>query len=395
MLFDIAQRDDSRPTRYSEPRFRFLNRSARPGADDVRSLMETWFNRYPRAHQAQLKRRLRSDNDGDFDSAFFELYLHELCCSLGYSVKIHPSAVHDSLRRPDFLLTSANGEVTYLEAIVASNASQQERAAASRANEVYDAINEIESPNFFLWLDVRGSPLNAVPRKRLKRILTTFLNAQDPDECYRLLKEGGLDRLPRLPFSHAGWDIDFIPIPKSPQLRGRPGVRPIGAQLFGAEMVEDQVALRNAIVEKATRYGILGQPYVIAVNAVAQLLDDIDIAEALFGKETFVFRRNDAAPSSEAQPELIRLGDGAWTSPRGSRYTRVSAVLIVSSLAPWTVADAQPRLYHNPWAKRPCTTELTRLPQSIPDGGRMEKRDGVSTIELFGLREGWPYPSSA
>jgi hypothetical protein len=390
MLFDITQRTDSRPAQYSEPRFTFLNRSARPGAEDVRSLMETWFAKYPQAHQAQLKRRLRSADNRDFDSAFLELYLHELACRLGYSVEVHRRATDDSLRTPDFLLTSPDGQLSYLEAIVATNLSQEERGAASRANEVYDAINEIESPNFFLWLQVRGSPSTAVPRRNLKRTLTAFLRSQDPDECHRLFKEGGLDHLPRLSFSHGGWEIDFFPIAKSPRLRGKPGVRPIGAQLFEAEMVDDRSAIRDAIVEKATRYGNLGQPYVIAVNAVTQLLDNIDIGEALFGKETFVFRRDDATSSGKAEPELRRLGDGAWTSPLGSRYTRVSAVLIVSSLAPWTVADAQPRLYHNPWAKRPCTTELTRLPQAIPNSGRIEHRDGVPTAELFELRAGWP-----
>lgn len=163
-------------------------------------------------------------------------------------------------------------------------------------------------------------------------------------------------------------------------------------------MVDDRRALRDAILDKATRYGDVKDPYVVAVNAVSQDLDDIAIGEALFGKETFIFPiRGDGMLHDEAddQPRLRRLPDGAWTSSSGPRNTRVSAVLIVSHLMPWTIATAQPRLYHNPRARRPYTGELTRLPQAVPHAGRMEKRDGVSAANLFGLSQGWPRSTAA
>src|SRR5687768_4090571 len=78
MVFDDFVRADIDFAQYSEGDFAFLNRSARPEFAAVRALIEDWFSRYPATHQAALGSRLRSRTPHQFDSAFFELYLHEL-----------------------------------------------------------------------------------------------------------------------------------------------------------------------------------------------------------------------------------------------------------------------------------------------------------------------------
>jgi hypothetical protein len=198
-----------------------------------------------------------------------------------------------------------------------------------------------------------------------------------------------------MPYSHDGWDIEFLPLPKSPAARGKPGIRPLGTQLYEPRMVDNRTPLRDAILDKAKRYGQLGRPYVIAVNtglgSFLHTLDDIDIMEALFGKEQYVFA-SDHFEDKELRLERVR--DGAWIGEKGPRNTRVSAVIVASRLRPWNIAQSTPRVYYNPWADWPCQDELTLLPRAIPEGDRMKYEQGLSSTEIFGLSHEWPGPES-
>ena len=71
--------------------FEYLNTSARPGICAIRDLLETWFDHLPYGAQADISGRLRSREDVQHKSAFFELFWHELLRSSGYEAEIHPS----------------------------------------------------------------------------------------------------------------------------------------------------------------------------------------------------------------------------------------------------------------------------------------------------------------
>jgi len=46
-LFDEIERKDTGPEPESEAEYEYINRSARPDAQKIRSLLEDWFSRYP------------------------------------------------------------------------------------------------------------------------------------------------------------------------------------------------------------------------------------------------------------------------------------------------------------------------------------------------------------
>lgn len=64
----------------------------------------------------------------------------------------------DSLRdwllkaRPDFCVFPLKGNPFYLEATVATGTSAAEEAGAARTAAVRDAVNQIKTKNFFLWV---------------------------------------------------------------------------------------------------------------------------------------------------------------------------------------------------------------------------------------------------
>jgi hypothetical protein len=101
-LFDETQRTDSSLGKRTETLFRGLNRVARPEFDAVRSLLESWFERFSDAGKKQLRGDFRATEPRQSLGAFWELYVHEIHRRLGYELERDPELA-DTSRRPDFL----------------------------------------------------------------------------------------------------------------------------------------------------------------------------------------------------------------------------------------------------------------------------------------------------
>ncbi len=384
-LFDEILRHDEGPASYAEPDFVYLNRSARRDVANVRAVLEEWFSGYPDKAKPGLRGNFRSAN---LRAAFFELFLHELLLRLRCRVEIHPRGAAKTAR-PDFRVVSPCGEPFYMEAVLATDVSKEEAAVHARLNALYDALDRMDSPNFFIRIDLRGEPKTPLPAGKIRSFLTKQLASLNPDEIAVVFESGGFSALPHWRYEHDGCVLKFFPIPKSQKARGKQGVRPIGMQMGQPQWLQPRDAIRDAVVSKGRRYGDLDLPYVVAVNALGTHVDRIDIMEALFGKEQFTYR---ITPSGPSEPDPSRVPDGAWTRRSGPRYTRVSATLVAIQLLPWSVPRTSVCLYHNPWAKRPYQGELCRLSQAVPDRekGHMEWRDGATLSTIFRLRADWP-----
>jgi hypothetical protein len=385
-LFDDIIRNDEGPAQRSESTFTWLNRSARPVCSTIRQELEAWFSRYPANHQEEMRTRFRRD---DFDSAFFELFLHELLLKLGCRPIIHPTVNNTNGKCPDFLVESTKGNF-YMEAVLVREPDDK-TSARTRMNKVYDILDKnLNSPNFFIGMDIIGTPDTDPPTRQITNFLANNLASVDPDTLYaQVQKAQNYDVLPRWQWKYQNWKIVFYPIPKSPNLRGKPDVRPVGMQFDGVHWLDLRTPIRDRIIAKAKRYGKLDLPYVIALNDIRYMFrgEQIDHMEALFGKETFVVNS-----TKLSEPRMERNPDGVWTSPNGPRYKRVSAVLITNRLLPWNIPKADIRLYHNPWAERTYNSELCCLNQAIPNHQerKMEFIDGKILGDIFKLPESWP-----
>lgn len=384
-IFDEIERTHAGPANYSEGHFSYYNRSARPGVVAIRAVLQEWFERYPGNHQSELHARFRSANDRNFDSAFFELFLHELLLRLKCKVEVHPSPPGAGGKNPDFLVTGEDGEQFYLEAIVATAMSTEEAAREAITDLAYDQIDKLESPNFFIHIRAMEGVSSRQPSgKRIRAFLKKQIESLNPDHVAAEYTDRLLD-FPSWVYEEDGLKIEFGVVPKSPEGRLKEGGRAIGVFPMKTRWGSDAPSIRDAVTKKGGRYGDLGLPYVIAVNAISEWgLEHIDAMEAFFGTETFLFE------PGVSEPRMVRNPDGAFRSKGGPTYTRVSAVLVAFGAHPASLATLSLRLYHNPWAKYPYRGPLCQLDQAVPEADTMRRVAGTTVASLFGLPPDWP-----
>ncbi|NQT71825.1 MAG: hypothetical protein HQ553_03520 [Chloroflexi bacterium] len=386
-VFPNTKRTDANPMYNSEPHFVYLNRSPRSEEAIVRNLIEDWISYYPETEKSDIIPRLRSDDDTQFLSAFFELYVFTLLRHLGYEIQTHPDLEMADGKKPDFLVSKACGQESVVEVVWVTDKSEGAMAADKRANIVYDALNKLECLDFFLSVHIQGAPTTPPPGKKLMAQLKQWLPTLDYEKVLKQFETGGFDDVPKLNFSHEGWDITFSPVPKQEEYRGTATVRPLGIYFQEARRVDTKTPIRDAVIKKGGRYGKLDKPYVIALNAEMFHFTDDSVLQSLFGTESWVIpdHRNPIL-----KPYMKRNPDGAWTTPSGPRYTRVSAVLIGRSINPWSVALRDLRLFHNPYAKLPYSGALCALPQAGPKEDRIVFHSGLHARDILCLPEGWP-----
>jgi hypothetical protein len=392
LLFDAGIRTELGWKKESESTFAYYNRSARPSVVAFRKVIEDWFNRYHDEDKKNLRERFRSPKEPNHPCAFFEIYLHELFSCLGFELEPHPT-IRGCGTHPDYVVSNRGANQFYLEATLAGLPSQQEQGANARTGIVYDAINTIESPNFFLELEIRGAPNTPPPTQRLRRDLTGWLASLDADHILQLHRAGRDSEIPFFPWQHEGWSLLFRPIPKSSKLRGQPGVRPIGMRMPEGGWMNTHGEIRKAIENKAKKYGELELPFIIAVNVVADHCDNIDIMNALYGDESILFTQTAEGGFTERNE---RKQNGTWIGPQGPRNLLVSGALIFAGLGPWSMGVVTPELFHNPWAQRPFPISSWPLPYCVVDlaADRARREHGKTARELLDLPAQWPVPDT-
>ena len=376
--FDDIPRAGQEPASHVVGAFDYLNVSARLEAQRVRDLVDLWLADYPIANQPEMIRRLRSRDDTLHRSAHFELFLHALLLRQGFTIgAIEPRLPNG--RAPDFLVEAQDGTRFYLEATLASGTAAADAGADRRMREALQAIDDVESPDFFLHLATRGSPARPIAVVRLRRAVQAFVDGLDYAAAIQAIQRG-------LPFAPV-WEHDehgvhfrINPVPKNIR---QPGGRAIGGRVLPGGVVQPHEAIKSAVVSKARRYGRPDLPLVIAINALEEFARPSDAIDALFGTTAVVV-------PEEGRPRDVRNPDGAWYGARGPVYTRSSAVIFVERLSPWSVAQRTLRLILNPWASNP----LPPIPMGVEVRHVVENRlvtdPGQSLQEIFDLPEGWP-----
>ena len=383
--FDDIDRDLVGGAPYLLSHFDYLNSSNRPEADRVRALVDAFLGRYPEVNRAWLRNRLRSVDDIGHLGAFFELALHHLLIRVGCgAVEVEPP-IQGTRRVPDFLVETPSGDQFYLEATLATGRSQANAAAQQRLDQAFKTIDSIASPDFFLSLSTSGMPTGMITGKRLKRELKRWLASLDYDEVSAAW-QGDSKAVPVFLYEEHAVRFRIPPLPRRRSRGSTAPIRSIGGRMLDPIRVQPQVPIRNAIIGKATRYGDLDLPYIVAVNAMSDYANEEDAIDALVGSLSMSVRWSEAG----YEDELTRVPDGVWLDGGGPINTRVSAVLSTERLTPWSLGQRRARLVVNPWAQKP----LPGLDLGI-DVLRLQEDDlrrfpGKDFRALFGLPEGWP-----
>lgn len=392
MLFNKKVRVDKSPRRYSEPLYEYLDRSSGKVSNRIRELLENWLSHYPDNSKKEFKGRFCSSDDIQHQSAFFELCIHEMLLCLGFQIRIHPF-VERRTSHPDFLIYLNENPIFYLECNLAVG--PKDHVASDRRKDiVYDTLNGLNSPNFFLDVKVIRASSVAPAGSRWKKALEKKLLTLDPDQLSNILDNKGFDGLPVFTFKDRGWEIQIRPIPKSPEIREKPGLRPIGITGLGPTWPKEHVYISNAINEKSKKYGKLDRPYIIAINVVSEFCCDENISDtvtdALFGERNITLYRT---LDGSIQYQSGRTPNGAWQGPKGPRNTRVSGVIIFPYLLWGNIPKSNPVLWHNPWAQIPFDKNILPITQMYLDNktSKLEFKKGMSLAEIFSLPIDWPH----
>jgi hypothetical protein len=380
-LFEDKTRPLRDPKKQAEHDFTYLERSGRPAAARVRAFLEECFARLGNEHQVALAPRLPCEG---YAAAAFELIVHELCHRRGRSLNIQPPK-SGTRKRPDFLVTAPPPSF-YLEAVLANEQSAPQAATATRLKQLHDLLDGLDSPEFFIEVEVESYGPGQPSARDIRGFLSTMLAGLDPDDESIWNSADESDSGPAWQWHDQGWALIFRPWPKSTALRAKPGQRPIGALLSPTREVHTAEAIRDAIAKKASRYGQMDRPYVVAVNVFSFPLEDIDITDALFGDVVMA-----AQETSEGIREWKeRLPNGTWGSPAKPQHTRVSAALLFDGVDPWNVGHRRAVLVHNPWARYPLAPGQFGTAEWSLRSGHLEKTEGQTLLQVFGLDPGWP-----
>lgn len=377
-IYDARDRTDYDPQRNGESTFEFFNRVAGAYWEQSRALHQAWAENVGDPNYADVRAALRSDN-AQARSAFLELFLHQSLLGAGYRVLIHPEVPRSS-HRPDFLVQSDAGAF-YVEAIVPGT-SKAQQARASREADLLAALDQVGDPNFLLvTVDIQQS-LHSAPGANFRQQIRDWLATLDPDQV-------DLAGLPTLTLVRGDWSVTIEAWPRRERSRGEK-TRSIGMYAHApAEFIDDGRKLVAALKSKASRYGDLDAPFVIAVGMYTFDEDDEDLHNALYGSTAWVV--DEPGPDGRSETRGIRNHDGYFGSPAGWRNRRVSGVLVVDQLSLHDPTRARVTLWPHPDPLHPLPPE-SLFPGTVRewDGEKVAKRAGRDVRTLLGLPESWP-----
>ncbi|MFO7957231.1 MAG: hypothetical protein R6X33_09020 [Candidatus Brocadiia bacterium] len=377
-LFDNIQRCHHGTRNYLEDGFSFVNRSARPAARRVRGVLEAWFDKYPDGEKPPLRSLFRSD----FDAAFWQLLLYALFRQLGASLTPHPVLPTESNRSPDYLVQWPGGAGCFIEATVARDQSDDEIGKERRMAILYDEIERMDMSEFSIkFSDVQDTGGLQPSPKKLRQFIENKIADLDPDELTSLIKERGLGALPSWRYCDGEYGVTIVVYPRTDLARKNTENHSIRALPTKARAGSPAPALYRSMSKKATYYGQLRQPFLVAINSMSPwITTDIDMVEALFGRAK--------APLVDGQ--CPHGADGLWCGPRGPRNRRVSGVIGGTGVVPWSIGRARLCLYYNPFAERPCADIPWCLDTCSVCNDALHWEEGATVGELLGLPSDWP-----
>ena len=371
--------------RHAETDFDYMNSHADVPVVAARTLIEGWYGHYPVAHREDLARRFRNKNPNQHSGAFWELYLHELFFRMGYCIEVH-SAIAGSDARPDFLLLKDGQPVAVVEARLAGVETDEETSAKRRKAELHDALDRVNSPNFFLQIDEVRTASRRPSFRRLTRNVEAWLTTLAPDIPMELFQ---FERRKSMQFEwdESGWFLRLLVIPKSVGHRGKPG-RAVGTSGIETKWLDTRGELRRAVADKARKYGDVELPFIIAINHIGVSCDRTDWTDALFGTSAVNIWFTDDAVHHQ---EPFRKNDGLWLLDGKARRTNVSAIIGGWAINPWSMGAHRLEVYSHFAPERPFDFQGNLSCWVLSEvTGQLEEQAGRTSAEILGIPHNWP-----
>src|SRR5262249_32478492 len=129
----------------------------------------------------------------------------------------------------------------------------------------------------------------SIPIRQLAADTQAWLDGLNPaDVCEQVGGAGLLGGTPlRWQDERSGWSVVLAPMPKT---GNRDGNRIVGVGGPHVSWTDDRTPIREALYEKAHKYGAeLDKPLVVALGVLRPFVDDADVLDALFGAGVYRF----------------------------------------------------------------------------------------------------------
>ena len=351
---EIRQRYGSM-SKYTRPFIAFL--ALEPRAAGERKRIEEWFQTIPDEMKPDFLGRLRSKDEKQHFSAYYELLLRSFFQSRGLDVTLNPSLEEG---KPDLLIKGIELTSPLIIEVATIFDDPDYEKESRRLNLILEKLEEIKH-YFFIILSVTSSIPENVDYRKLVKFIREWLDSYDPrtttsekDTTYR----------------EEGLDLKLTLIPK--QTLRKTSI--IGGYMPPIRHVST-VQLRRAIEKKIQKYKSIKKqklPFIVATCLHKDtFLGEEEAIQVLFGQEIYTIdlRSGETAATTRDLSGLLThkpgLGDLA-------KNTRLSALLLVTSK--WVIQEknkSENRAHHlhllrNPNAAVPlCFDPFGGYPQLV------------------------------
>lgn len=312
----------------------------------ARREFQSWLTEVPEPWQSKWRGRLESTLDHPHLSVRLELYLHHYFKSEGWAVEIEPE-MPGSPNKPDFRVTRGQDRI-----LVEAKAVLDEQTIAQETQRLRQLADNLTNK---LSRDIVIEPLSDLPPNLPARRIKAQIEQRAKTQVDEVLEFDISDVHRRMQYS-----IKVILLPKTPDTTERGGV---GGTISDVHTLTIGKRIRDGLKEKASKYGSIDMPFVIAVSGPGEFpVETRDEFDALFGDR--VWNVHSSGQVTERQKP-----NGFFTSVQEGkrRHEHVSAALFYRFKSLEHTHVHLLHIYHNPFALRLLNPDVfLGVPQMVP-----------------------------
>jgi len=381
-LFSSGRRARATSRRHNEPKYQFLDTSGWPSVDRVREFWEGWFSQYDGTKKAGLAARFRSHDNHPHLSAFLELFTFAVLKRSGYEIHVEPAAGSKNL---DFLASAKERDLNFYAECTATGQRADETSGDAREADILEAINRMPIAGFLPCVEFerRGSQTPSI--RRLLAGLTSWFASLDHVAAIKQLRE--TNRLSEWTWMEADWRVKIRALPiEFERGRGKGALGIVGPRVFWDQ---ERFRLREALDDKASKYGGLDAPLLVLINST-EYQQDSDLMTALVGDEVWDVDVIHNRASRRFRP------NGVFGSRAKPRNVFLSTVMHGRfNVLSFASTEHTLVIVHHPFASRPLPRGLFPFCEERHfDSVSLQMVTTPPTMsvgEFFGLPRGWPF----
>ena len=326
------------PTARNEKIHEFLEREGRPEAAPIRDWIEHWYDQLPSNKQRDIRGRMRSGDDLQFTTAYFELQMFAMLKRMGCDITVEPRLA-DGRYNPDFL-ARRDDEAFYVEATVCGQGAGGLRITTNEVDAVEKVRTAFEDDKVEihsdLWLQAEGV-LDRTPSKKevskpfidlMRR--TTAAEVQRAYESDPFHHEHGTQH--REVFEFDTWRLEGVLHPKPPGCATAYVSGPSRSACGDATE-----AIRASLAEKARSWRRMGPPDGILV-----------VAMSVCHSQYFWKRGDEWNDGDETRAIAEDWTSSSLAAPWREEFKTINGILFVSDVSLGNEQATRARLRPNP-----------------------------------------------